>query len=82
MCIFTDGTADKLVMEKEVVHVSFWMGGGVGVGGQKEDSPIAVLSCVIDCVSYWRSSFPMKNFSYYKITSLLLREMRNSKLSF
>lgn len=52
MCIFTDGTADKLVMEKEVVHVSFWMGVGVGVGGQKEDSPIAVLSCVIDCVSY------------------------------
>ena len=73
MFIFTDGTADKLVMEKEVVYVSF-LSVGVGGGGRQKDSPITVLSCVIDRVSYGRSSFPMKDFTYYKITSLLLRK--------
>ena len=71
MFIFTDGTADKLVMEKEVVS---FLTMGAGSEGRQKDSPITVLSCVIDHVSYGRSSFPMKDFTYYKVTSLLLRK--------
>lgn len=51
MFVFTDGTADKLVMEKEVVYVSYLTMGVEGRELQK-DSPITVLSCVIDRVSY------------------------------
>lgn len=67
--VFTDGTADKLVMEKEAVYVSSLKGGWTA-GGQ----PSTVLSCVTDCVSYWKSLVPMKDFSYYKMTSLSLRK--------
>ena len=81
MFIFTDGTADKLVMEKEVVYVSF-LSVGVGGGGATEGQPdYSTFLCNWPC-ELWKKQFSHERFHLLQNYIITVKEMHNSKLSF
>lgn len=77
MLVFTDGTADKLVMEKEVVYVSYLKGGVDNRGTAFYSTFLCNWLCEL-----LKKQFSHERFHLLQNYIIIVKEIHKSKLSF
>lgn len=75
--VFTDGTADKLVMEKEVVYVSYLNVGG----GNRGTAYYSAFLCNWLC-ELLKKQFSHERFQLLQNYIMIVKEIHNFNLSF